>query len=209
MSASPSDARMRTAPGWRLAGKRPPAVIERAQDLAVTAIAKIAWHSPNIDGPGEPEYPDMNARGVRLPCVVTPIAAVAENREPPDVDVDAFGHVNIDVPEGGETGYLCLPRIHGGVAEIEVEVPEDARGEGPPPQPEPSAPHDMAQQGHGETGRPAARTGRLHQRVGQVILEMREFTCDTGPQRGVSARAELLERQPARDHVLSKRGEGL
>ena len=51
--------------------------------------------------------------------------------------------------------------------------------------------------------------GRLHQRVGQVILQMREFARDPGPQRGVCARAELLERQSARDHVLPKRGERL
>src|ERR1700727_1833725 len=154
------------------AGNRTPAVIERAQDLAVTAVAEIAWHSPNIDGPGKAEYPNMNARGVRLPRVATPIAAVAENRKPPDVDVDAFRHVNIDVPERRQNGYLCLPRIHGGVAEIEVEIPEGARGECPPPQPEASAPHDMTQQSSGESGRPTARIGRLHQRVGQVILQL-------------------------------------
>ena len=85
------------------AGKRTPAVIERAQDLAVTAIAEIAWHSPDVDGPGKAEYPNMNARGVRLPCVATPIAAVAENREPPHVDVDAFRHVDIDVPNAART----------------------------------------------------------------------------------------------------------
>ena len=59
---------------------------------------------------------------------------------------------------------LRLLGVHGGVAEVEVEIPEGTRGEGPPPQPEPSAPHDMTQQGRRETGRPAE--------IGEVALAL-------------------------------------
>lgn len=201
----------------RASTKLASAAIEGAQDLAVTAATQIARHPPYVDGPGEAEYANLKAGGVRLPGVAPPIAAVAENGEPPDVDVDAFRHVDVDVPERRDNRYRRLPLIHGGVAEIEVEVPEDAGGEGPPAQPEAPAPHDMAQKGRGETGRPAARVGRLRQRVRKVIVQMRQLAGDRGPQRcGPRARrtprasagqrpyGPAAGRPPARDQRLTR-----
>jgi hypothetical protein len=124
----------------RASRKLASAVIEGEQDLAVTAATQIARHPPYVDRPGEAEYANLNARGVRLPGVASPIAAVAEHGEFPDVDVDAFRHVDVDVPERRENRYRRPPLIHGGVAEIEVEVTEDAGREGPLAQPEPPAP---------------------------------------------------------------------
>ena len=98
----------------------------------------------------------MNARGVRLPGVAPPVPAVAENGEPSNVDVDAFRHIDVDVPERGHNVYRRPPLIHGGVAQIEVEISEGTSGKGPPAQPELPAPHDMTQQRRGKTGGPAA-----------------------------------------------------
>jgi hypothetical protein len=67
----------------------------------------------------------------------------------------------------------------------------------------------MTQQRRGKTGGPAARTGRLNQCLRQVILQMRQLSGDPGPQRGVNALTELLERQPTRDQMLPKRDESL
>jgi hypothetical protein len=49
-------------------GKLAPTVMERAQDLAVTAAAHIARHPPHVDDPGKAEYANMNARGSGCPA---------------------------------------------------------------------------------------------------------------------------------------------
>jgi hypothetical protein len=130
--------------------------VERENDLAVGAVAQIVRHPPDVDGPGEPDDPNMNARGVRLPGVATPVAPVAEDGQPVYVDVDAFWHIKVDVPERRQHGDRRLLPIHGGVAEIEVEIPADAGGHRRPAQPEPPAPHHATPQGGAETGRPTA-----------------------------------------------------
>jgi len=190
-------------------GKLAAAVMERPQDLTVTAAAHIARHPPHVDGPGQAEYANVNARGVRLAGVAPPIPAVAENGEPANVDVDAFRHIDIDVPGRRQNVYRRPPLINGGVAQIEIEISEGTSGKGPPAQPEPPAPHDMTQQRRGKTSGPAARTGRLDQCFRQVILQMRQLPGDPGPQRGLGSLTELLERQPTRDQMLPKRDENL
>lgn len=188
-------------------GSLAPAVMELVHDLTVTAAAHVARHPPHVDGPGKAEYANINDRGVRLPGVAPPIPAVAENGKPSNVDVDTFRHIDIDIPERRQYVYHRPPRIHGGVAQIEVEISEGTSGKGPPAQPELPAPHDMTEQRRGITGGPAARTGRLSQCLRQVILQMGQLPVDPGPQRGVDSLTELLERQPARHQMLPKHDE--
>jgi hypothetical protein len=129
---------------------------------------------------------------------------MAENGEPSHVDVDAFRHVNIGIPEHRQYGYHRPPIAHGGVAQIEVEISEGTSGQGPPAQPEFPAPHGVTQQRSGETGGHAAGTRGPKHCLRQVLLQVRQFPGALGLQRRVDPRTELLERQPARDQMFPK-----
>ena len=77
----------------------------------------------------------MDGRGVRAAGVAAPVPVMPEDRDPADVDVDAFRHVDIGVAERREDGHRRLPVVDGGFPQVEVEIAEDAGGDGPPAQP--------------------------------------------------------------------------
>jgi hypothetical protein len=180
-----------------------------ADDLAIAAIAHIVRYPPYIDRAGEAEYANVNGGGVRAAHIAAPIPTVAEDSDSADIDVNAFRQVDIDVTEGRENRHGRLRLVDGGFAEVEVEISEDASGDGPPAKSQPTASRDMAKQGRRETGRPAARASRLNEHLGQVVLGTRQFLTKPGPQGNLDARGELLERQPPREKMLAKRDDSL
>ena len=185
------------------------AVFKRVEDIAIAAGVHLMRHPPHVDCPGKAEHANVDGRGVRAPGVAAPVSTVAEDGQSPDVDADAFGHVDIDVPERRQDRYRRPPLIDGGVTQVEVEISENAGGEGPSAQPEPPASCDMTKHGHGEAGGFAARGGWLSEYLGQVVLQARQLPCDLGLQGAVDSLRELLERQTAREKMLPKRDDSL
>src|SRR5260370_32349140 len=91
------------------------AVFKLAEDVAVAA-AYIVRHPPHVDSPAAAEDPNVNGRGVRVAGVAAPFAAVAEDGQAADVDVDAFRHVDVDVAAPHQDGHGPLPPFDGGLA---------------------------------------------------------------------------------------------
>lgn len=62
----------------------------------------------------------MNAGGVRAVDVTAPILAVAEHCNSVDLHVDAFRHIDVDVPERRENGHGGPPAVDRDLAQLGV-----------------------------------------------------------------------------------------
>ena len=151
----------------------------------------------------------MDGRGVGAVSVEAPVPAVAKKADSADVDVDAFRHIDIDVPERRQNGHRALPVVDRDVAQVEVEIPETAGSDGIPAQSQPTAPDDVAEQGRCVPGRPAARPGRRDEDIGQVFVKTRQFRANTSTQSGVNPLGEFLQSQPACKEMLTQRDNSL
>ena len=67
----------------------------------------------------------------------------------------------------------------------------------------------MTKHGGSETGGRTARAGRLGHCLGQVLLDTGQFSGHPGLQGGFDSLRELLERQAAREKMLTERGDSL
>ena len=189
---------------WKLAL----ALFELAEDVAVIAV-HIVRHAPYVDCPEAAECANVNGRGIRPADVAPPLAAVTEDGDSADVDVNALRHIYIDVTEGHEDGHGRLRMVDRGFAQIEVEVSQDSGGDGPPAQSQPAAPHDVTEQGCAEAGGFAARTGYLRGNLRQVYLDTRQLPSETSPKGDLDPLGELIERQAPRKKMIAKRDNSL
>ncbi len=80
------------------------ALFKLAEDVAVAAL-HIVRHPPYVDCPTAAECANANDRGLRAADVPPPLAAVTEDGDSADVDIDAFRHIDIDVTAGHEDGH--------------------------------------------------------------------------------------------------------
>jgi hypothetical protein len=180
-----------------------------ADDVAMAAALHVVRHAPYVDCPDKTDYADMHGRGVRGAGVVAPVPAVAKKGDSADIDVDAFRYIDIGVTKHDKDGYRGPRLIGSGFAQVEVQISEGTDGEGPPAQPQPPTPCDMAEHRCREAGGLAARASSLDEDLGQVFLDTRQFSARSGPQSGADSPGELLERQPTREKVLAQRGDSL
>ncbi len=67
----------------------------------------------------------------------------------------------------------------------------------------------MTEQGGGEAGRPAARTGYRRGGLGQVFLALRQFPAEAGAEGDLDSPGKLLKRQAPRKKVIAKRCDSL
>jgi hypothetical protein len=134
---------------------------------------------------------------------------VAKDGQTADVDVDAFRHVDIDVPEDRHDRHCRPLLIDSGSAQIEVKISEGAGGDSPPAQPEPPAPGNMAKQRRSKARRLAPRADWLNEYLGQVVLHLCQFPGDFRLQGNVDAFRELLKREAAGEKMLPERDDGL
>lgn len=100
--------------------------------LAIAGVSHVLRYPPDINCPGKAENTNMNGRGVRPVSVAAPVSPVAEKADPADVDVYPFWQINVNVPERRKNGHCGLPVVDRDVTQVEVEIPETARGEGSP-----------------------------------------------------------------------------
>jgi hypothetical protein len=177
--------------------------------VAIAGAPHILRHPPDINRPGKAEGANMNGRGVGAVGVEAPVPAVAKEADSTDVDVDAFWHIDIDVSERRENGHRSLPVVDRDVAQVEVEIPETAGGDGLAAQSHPTAPDDVTEQGRRKPGRLAARPGRRDEDIGQVFFKTRQFRANTSTQSGFDPLGEFLQSQPARKEVFTQRDDSL
>jgi len=183
--------------------------VKLPEDVSIAGVPHVLRHSPDINRPGKAEGADMDGRGVGAVSVEAPVPAVAEKADSADVDVDAFRHIDIDVPERCQNGHRALPVVDRDVAQVEVEIPETAGSDGIPAQSEPTAPDDVAEQGRCIPGRLAARPGRRDEDIGQVFFKTRQFRANTSTQSGFNPLGEFLQSQPACEEMLTQRDDSL
>jgi hypothetical protein len=179
------------------------------EDVAIAGVPHILRDPPDINRPDKAEGANMNGRGVGAVSVEAPVPAVAKEADSTDVDVDAFWHIDIDVSERCENGYRGLPVVDRDVAQVEVEIPEAAGGDGLPAQSHPTAPDDVTEQGRCKPGRLAARPGRRDEDIGQVFFKTRQFRANTSTQSGFDPLGEFLQSQPACKEVFTQRDDSL
>ena len=88
-----------------------------AEDFAVTA-ADFMRHAPQVDC-GEPaKGANMDGRRVGAGDIPPPFAPSAEDGDSGNVDVDAFGHVDVYVAEANERGHGRFRIVDLGLAKI-------------------------------------------------------------------------------------------
>src|SRR5580704_17509517 len=179
------------------------------QDVAIAGVPHILRDPPDINRPGKAAGANMNGRGVGAVSVEAPVPAVAKEADSTDVDVGAFWHIDIDVSERRENGYRGLPVVDRDVAQVEVEIPETAGGDGPPAQSQPTAPDDVTEHGRCKPGMLTARPGRRDEDIGQVLFKTRQFRANTSTQSGFDPLGEFLQSQPACKEMLAQRDDSL
>lgn len=63
-------------------GKLTLTVFKCTEDIAVTGVTHIVWHSPDVDCRGKAECARVNDRGVWAVDVASPVPAVTEDGQP-------------------------------------------------------------------------------------------------------------------------------
>jgi hypothetical protein len=115
---------------------------------------------------------------------------MAKHGDPADVDVHARGDVDIGVPAQRQHGQRRPRPVHGRFAQIEIEITERAGDQRPAPQPEPSPPYDVPEQGRGEPGGGAARRRR---RGRQILLNASQIRPEPRAEGGLDPFGELIQ----------------
>ena len=102
--------------------------LELAEDLVVAA-AHVMRHAPDIDRRETAEGANVNGRRVHAGYITAPLPAVAEQGRSADFDVDALGHVEVEIAEDNKNGHDGPRVIDLGFAEIQVEITESTGSE--------------------------------------------------------------------------------
>src|ERR1700744_6730021 len=71
--------------------------LQVTHDVAPLRVAQGRGDAPDVDGAEQAGHPHGDGRGVRGGDLVAPVAAVAEQGPPADVDVEPLGHVDVEV----------------------------------------------------------------------------------------------------------------
>ena len=144
--------------------------------------------------------------------VSQPEAPAAHDGEAPEFDVEALGHDDLNATPEGHGGDLHLLALDLGPAQIHVAAAHDGDGVGlaadapAPLRAVPAHDGDVPAAGAAPGGLDLRGRGRLGH--GQVHHDGLELTPRLGLERQSHPLGELVEREPALDHVLAEQRHG-
>ena len=121
-------------------------VLKLVEDLVVAAV-HLMRHTPDVDRRNAAERADVNGWRVRTGYIAAPLPAVTEQGDSANLDVDALGHVEVDIAEGGKDGHDRPPVVDLGLTEIQVKIAKGADCQCPAPEPHSATSCDMTEQG--------------------------------------------------------------
>jgi hypothetical protein len=107
-----------------LGGKLSLLLFQLLDQLAVAA-AHLVWDASHVDRGKQTEDTKVNDWSVGVGKVASPLAAATEYGDSGNVDIDTFGHVNVDVAEEGYHGHSRFRVLDFDVAKIQIEIRDD------------------------------------------------------------------------------------
>ena len=120
-------------------------VLKLVEDLVVAAV-HLMRHAPDVDRCNAAERADVNDWRVRARYIAAPLPAVTEQGDSADLDVDALGHVEVDIAEASKDGHDRPRVVDLGFTEIQVKIPKGADCQCAAPEPHSATSCDMTEQ---------------------------------------------------------------
>ena len=119
-------------------------VLKLAEDLVVAAL-HLMRHAPDVDRRNTAERANVNSWRVRTGYIAAPLPTVTEQGDSANLDVDALGHVEVDIAEGSKDGHDRPWVVDLGFTEIQVKIPEGADCQCPAPEPHSATSYDVTE----------------------------------------------------------------
>jgi hypothetical protein len=94
--------------------------------------------------------------------VATPVTPVTKQAEPVNSDAHTFRYIDVHIAEREDDRHGGLRAIEFGLTQVEIQVREAARSEGPTTQSQPAADRHVAEEGARDADRFAPPASRRH-----------------------------------------------